>query len=178
MSDCCCNRVYPCECRRDGDTWLANLTGGSSPCAISSPPLSYVSPLIVPEAKRAWNDGDCVFAAPITYRITAFPPFCIDPDTSHFLVFVQKWTTADTPFIDNTIVQKNEWYAIVYDDTTFDIIGISYDYSICCKNETPEDAATSHLIWVQWDNLPFGGGLFYTVKMTNTVALAAYGDCT
>jgi hypothetical protein len=176
---CSCNEpvVYPCECRRDGDSWEADITAGATTCTISSPPLSYASPLIVPEAKRAWNDGDCVFGAPFTYLITAFPPLCIDPNTSHFIAFVQKVTSGDTPFIDNSLVQENEWYAVVYDDTTYDIIGISYEYSSCCKNETPTNAATSHLIWVQWDRVPMGGGIEYSIRMTNLNAVAAYGTC-
>jgi hypothetical protein len=176
---CSCDEpvVYPCECRRDGDSWEANLTAGATTCTIDSPPLAYSSPSIVPEAKRAWNEGDCVFGAPLTYLITAFPPLCIDPNTSHFIAFVQKVTSGDTPFIDNDLVQENEWYAVVYDDMTFDIIGISYEFSTCCKNETPTNAATSHLIWVQWDNVPMGSGIEYAIRMTNLNAVALYGTC-
>ena len=178
---CDCGEVvpYPCECRRDGDIWVAIKATGTSPCDIANPPISYTDPtLVVPVDKRAWNEGDCVFGTPITYRITAFPPDCVDTNTSHYIVYVQKNTTTDTPFIDNSQVQQYEWYAVVYDDTTYDIIGISYEYATCCKNETPTDPATSHLIWVEWYGLPFGGDTTYDIKMTNVNAVNAYGDCT
>ena len=178
---CDCGEVvpFPCECRTDGDIWEATLVTSNSPCDIANPAISKSDPEpLIPVEKRAWNQGDCIFGTPFVYRITAFPPDCVDPNISHFVVYVQKNTTTDTPFIDNSQVQQYEWYAVVYDDVTFDIIGISYEYATCCKNETPTDPATSHLIWVKWFNLPFGGGTSYDVKMTNLNAVAAYGDCT
>ncbi len=44
------------------------------------------------------------------------------------------------------------------------------------SNETPENAASSHLAWIQVDNLNLPGGE-YSVVLYNTFTAYQYGDC-
>lgn len=113
------------------------------------------------------------------HKLTAFPPDCTSTDSdvlSKRLVFVKKGGTGVTPNINNTIVQQNDWYVVVYAATTDTILGVFYDYDICCQNETPENAATSHFVWVRFPGVILGDAS-YTVGMYSQSNADTYGNC-
>lgn len=174
--DCEDNFLYPCECRLDADaSKLAYRTEATGNCLIPSPMAGAT--VALPTLNRAWNPEDCVFGAYLfTTRITAFPPLCTDtnPDLlSARVVIVFKLSDYDAP--NTTGVLQYECYGVVYDFAD-NIIDISYEYAICCQNETPQNAATSHLIWIRVDGLNMPGGVYSVVLYNNTTA-AMYGDC-
>lgn len=184
--ECGCQPLYPCECRFDANVLIqGTATSSPSPCVIpiAGGSALQVEPVIataIPEEIRMWHpDWVCRYMSTFTYKITAFPPNCIDPDTSRILVFVKKKTDVDWPGLDNDNLQIEEWYCVVYSSGAFgpvSLISINYAYTQCCKNETPTDPATSHLIWVLFSEVDFGPWN-YNVKLTNQTTLATYGDC-
>jgi hypothetical protein len=115
------------------------------------------------------------------YKITAFPPLCTDPDVARRVVFVKKTTPVRwEPLGDaNDTLEVEDWYVVVYTNNLAPValVSINFNYQQCCKNETPENAATSHLIWLKFPGTNFGPWS-YTLEIRNPVALAAYGDCT
>ncbi len=171
--------VYPCECRFDvGVTITGTLVSGGTACSIDpfSAGLNSGVPGLVAVGDRAWRSDWCVNHFTATFKITAFPPLCTDPDTSRLCVLVKKTTNDDGPLIDNTIVENNEWYIVVYESDGTGLIGIFYEYTQCCINATPEDPATSHLVRLTFHNVTIGDGV-RDIVILNPTTLATYGDC-
>jgi hypothetical protein len=136
----------------------------------------------IPEAIRMWHpDWVCRYMTSYEYKITAFPPLCMDPDTSRRVVYVKKTTPVRWEPLGaaNDTLEVEDWYVVVYTNNLAPValVSINYSYQQCCKNETPENAATSHLIWVRFPGTNFGPWS-YTLELRNPVTLAAYGDCT
>jgi len=179
----CCNcseiPIYPCECRLDTGHVLFGsqiTTSGGSPCELepSGPEGS-----ILPATNRAWNPEDCTNPTEYGHTLTAFPPLCtsINPDElGSRVVFVQKLSSSPAPNIDNDIVQENDWYAVVYAVTTDTILGVFYEYELCCHNETPTNAATSHFAWLKVHGVAMGTAI-YTIWIYNTITAGTYGNC-
>jgi hypothetical protein len=188
---CICGElpIYPCECRLEG------LSGGDVEGGLTGPPADCAivgiaagsfqqEPVIaaeIPEAIRMWPDEwTCRYMATYNYKVAAFPPLCVDPDVSRRVVYVKK--TTDTFFAPlgaaNASLEIEDWYAVVYTNNADPValVSINFNYSICCKNETPEDPATSHLIYVEFPGTNFGPWS-YTMKLSNPATEAIYGTC-
>lgn len=176
----CCETVYPCECRIDiSHSFYGYLLSGGSFCSINPMFGSLIAgvPGAVDPADYAWCDEwPCIYHAVMTFKITAFPPLCVDPDTSRLVVLVKKTTNCIAPLIDNDAVGINEWYCVVYDSDGSGPLGIFYEYDICCKNETPTDPATSHLVSVSFFNVEIGDGV-WDLEWINLTTRDTYGDC-
>lgn len=188
---CTCDEQpnYPCECRLEGPsggTIEGGFVGPPTDCAITGIAAgSFINePTIaaqIPEAIRMWPDEwTCRYMAVYEYKITAFPPLCIDTDTSRRVVFVKK--TTDVYFAPlgaaNDTLEIEDWYAVVYSNNAspVEFVSINFNFSICCINETPEDPATSHLIWIDFPGTDFGPWS-YTMRLSNPITEAAYGSC-
>jgi len=186
MDDCCnCNQVYPCECSQDEDLngfgSFGVREGSAGPCDLEYTSSSGNGVGGRPTANIAWIEAedDCVITLAYLHKLTAFPPDCTETDSdvlSKRLVFVKKGGTGETPNIDNSLVQKNEWYVVVYAATTDTILGVFYDYSICCKNETPTNPASSHFVWVKFPGVTLGTAS-YTVGLYSQSNADVYGNC-
>jgi hypothetical protein len=161
-----------------GSSLTGVLVAGGNVCSVLEPggALFAGQPAVVAEADRAWLPEWCVFYSAVTYQITAFPPDCVSSETSKLVVLVKKTTNGTAPHINNAIVDLQDWYVVVYDTDGSPRRGIFYEYQQCCINETPEDAATSHLIRVEFFNVVVGTGT-YDLTWTNFASLAIYGDC-
>ena len=177
--------IYPCECANDEDLngfgSFGVREGSAGPCDLEYTSSSGNGTTGKPTANIAWIDAedDCVITLSYLHKLTAFPPDCMstDPDVlSKRLVFVKKGGSGVTPNIDNGIVQENDWYVVVYAATTDTILGVFYDYDICCQNETPENAATSHFVWVRFPGVILGDAS-YTVGMYSQNNADTYGNC-
>jgi hypothetical protein len=178
---CCCGGVfYPCECRLDGTA----VSGGDLTLSDGTPcEIDPISPAILgtglPTTNKAWNEGDCAILVQVTHRITAFPPNCMQtlPDElGKRVVFVFKLTSTTNPLIDNTTVQLYDYYAAVYNITDDTLLGLAYEYEVCCINETPQVPATSHLGWIKIFGVPLGSSE-YTMWLYNPDTASTYGDC-
>jgi len=177
--------IYPCECANDDDLngfgsfGVREDEGG--PCDLEYTSSSGNGISGKPTDNIAWIDAedDCVITLSYLHKLTAFPPDCMDTDSdilSKRLVFVKKGGSGVTPNIDNSIVQENDWYVVVYAATTDTILGVYYEFDICCFNETPENAATSHFVWVRFPGVSLGG-VGYTVGMYSQGNADTYGNC-
>lgn len=185
---CTCTQeevIYPCECSNDEDLngfgSFGVREGSAGPCDLEYAVSSGNGTAGKPTANIAWIDAedDCVITLTYLHKLTAFPPDCTstDPDVlTKRLVFVKKGGTGITPNINNTIVQQNDWYVVVYAATTDTILGVFYEYDICCQNETPENAATSHFVWVRFPGVILGDAS-YTVGMYSQGNADTYGNC-
>lgn len=171
--------VYLCECRLDVlHTCIGTLTSAPNTCSILSAPAGPLAsgyPAGVSDANKAWLDTWCRYHGSATYKITAFPPDCVDIDTAKRIVFVKKTTAEDAPWINNAIVGVEDWYAVVYDMTP-GAPSIFYEYSQCCLGAATTTGASSHLIRVTFPGINLGGAI-YTFVILNPTSLAAYGDC-
>jgi hypothetical protein len=179
--ECCTciqNQLYPCECRIDFDaSMLGTLVSGGTACNLTpiGAPIS-LGGTYIPLAERAWNPEDCVFAGPVTHLIFPLLPGCLNPDNARYICIVRKQSDATNPLRDDDIVQKWDYYGVVYHSSGSPLLHISYEYSSCCKNETPENSATSHLIWIIINNMLLGSA-YYDFKLHNPTAEATYGGC-
>jgi hypothetical protein len=183
-ADCGCDgdTIYPCECRFEGPVggFLADGTNGT--CAIPGPAgtLANDADAIIPDDVKMWHpDWVCKVRVTLAYKITAFPPDCVDSDVSRIVVFVKKATDDTWPGVDDN-VQVDEWYAVVYTSGTagpISLVSMNYEFAQCCQNQTPLNPATSHLIWIEFFSVDFGPWS-YDLKILNPVALATYGECT
>ena len=194
MTDICCPcGLLLCECRFDsavavGGSIIGAYTGPPGDCAItgitgglnSEPTIST----LIPEAVRMWPpEWACRYSTTFEYKITAFPPLCVDPDTARHVVFVKKTTAIrfDPLGSANDTLELEDWYVVVYSTgyggSAVALISINYNYQQCCLDKTPESAATSHLIWVKFPGTNFGPWS-YDLRLLNVTSLAAYGDCT
>lgn len=184
---CGCNgqqEIYPCECANDDDlngygSFGVLESGGT--CDLEFTSSSGNGTTGRPTANIAWIEAedDCVITLAYLHKLTAFPPDCtsIDSDVlSKRLVFVKKGGSGVTPNIDNDVVQENDWYVVVYAATTDTLLGVFYEYDICCYNETPLNAATSHFIWVKFPGVILGDAS-YTVGMYAQQNANEYGNC-
>jgi hypothetical protein len=100
-----------------------------------------------------------------------------DPDVaSKRVVFVKKGGTGITPNIDNDLVSVNEYYLVVYDNSTDDILGVYYEYDLCCQNETPENEASSHFVWLKIFGVELGGAT-YTLGLYSQSNADEFGNC-
>ncbi len=177
---CSCEEIGPfeCECRADFDaTMLGTVVSGGTSCNLS--PIGGAigsGGTLVPLAERAWNPEDCVFAISVTDLIFPLMPSCLNPDNAKYIVIVKKASDATNPFRDDTIVQKYEYYGVVYHSSGSPLRHISYEYSLCCKNETPGNAATSHLIYITIHNMLLGSA-YYDFTLRNPTQEATYGGC-
>jgi len=178
-SNCGNPPVYLCECRLDVlHTCIGTLTSTPNTCSILSAPAGPLAsgyPAGVSDANKAWLDTWCRYHGSATYKITAFPPDCVDIDTAKRIVFVKKTTAEDAPWINNAIVGVEDWYAVVYDMTP-GAPSIFYEYSQCCLGATTTTGASSHLIRVTFPGINLGGAI-YTFVILNPTSLATYGDC-
>ena len=170
--------VYPCECRPDAlAVFWGELTAGTgSPCEKA---ITSASVATTPTANKAWNDLDCVNTILSENLITANPPDCVETDLDILnkrVVFVQKLVDATHPNRDDTGLEVYDWYAVVYNATDDTLLGVFYEWEICCQNDTPEDAATSHLAWIKFPNVIMQGA-GYTMIWYNVTTAAAYGNC-
>lgn len=180
--NCCCSNitVYPCECRLDTGHVLFGgdvTTSSGSVCEIN--PISGPEGITEPTANVAWNSDDCRSTTLYTHLVTAFPPFCTatDPNVlSKRVVFIQKLTYTDAPNTTPGAVNYGEWYAAVYNVTDNTLLGVYYVYDLCCHNDTPENAATSHFAWVKVHGVVLGSST-YTVWIYNTITAGTYGNC-
>lgn len=181
--DCGCQREYPCECRVDGTHVVYGYVNQSSgsPCEIN--PINGSS-AIKPTTNKAFRDGTfpdtelCLYTYSFLVLVNAFPPDCTetDPDVlSYRVVFVNK-NYGDAPLIDNSRAGHGDWYAVVYRQTTDTILGIFYDYEVCCHNNTEEDPASSHLSWVKFNLVTLGASV-YDLYIYNPDTAEMYGDC-
>lgn len=185
-SNCCCeNNIYPCECANDEDLngfgSFGVIQGTGGPCDLEYTASSGNGTTGKPTANIAWIDAedDCVITLEYLHKLTAFPPDCTstDPDVlNKRLVFVKKGGRGTTPNIDNSIVQQNDWYVVVYAATTDTILGVFYEYDICCYNETPQNPATSHFVWVRFPGVILGTAS-YLVGMYSQNNADTYGNC-
>jgi hypothetical protein len=187
---CICGElpIYPCECRPDGVSGgivEGDFFGPPADCAVVAlGAVMQTEPFIaeaISEDLRMWHpDWVCRYMSTYAYKITAFPPLCVDPDVSRRVVFVKKTTADIWPPLGaaNSTLEIEDWYVVVYTNNTAPraLLSINYNYVQCCKNETPEDAATSHLISVEFPGTDFGPWS-YTLKFGNAANLALYGDC-
>ena len=179
--ECSCDDPLPflCECRLDADhTCIGTVVSGATVCTVSPTacgPLTFGSPVGVSAPNKAWLDTWCRYHGLATYKLTAFPPDCIDAATPKRIVFVKKTTDEDAPWVDDTIVGVEDWYAVVY-DTPEGTPTIFYEYSQCCLGASTTTGASSHLIRVTFSNLNLGG-MIYDFVILNPTTLAAYGDC-
>lgn len=179
---CSCDEVqrYPCECREDDGVYAvfyASLTDSTSSCDRQYP---VGGPSTLPTTNKAWNDEDCVRVKDYTHLITAAPELgCDESDVDVYtkrVVWVKKLTDAPTPLIDNSIVSNSDWYIVVYNYSTDDILAIYYEYDICCPNDTPIDPLTSHLSWIRFPGVLFGSATYELIWYNKTTA-DAYGNC-
>lgn len=181
--------IYPCECRLEGPSGgdvEGGLVGPPTDCAVVGIAAGsfQVEPTIaaeIPEAIRMWPDEwTCRYMAVYNYKITAFPPLCVDPDVSRRVVYVKK--TTDTYFAPlgaaNDTLEIEDWYVVVYTNNADPraLVSINFNYEICCINETPEDPATSHLVYVKFPGTSFGPWA-YTMQLLNPATEAIYGTC-
>lgn len=169
--------LYPCECRWDilAIFFSEITTSSGSPCELE-PGGSLESD---PATNQAWNELDCHYTIDFRHTLTAFPPDCtsIDPNILRKrVVFARKENNETNPFRDDSILSQYDWYAVVYNVTDDTILGVFYEYELCCHNDTPENAATSHLAWVKFFNVALGATL-YTLTGYNVTTAAEYGDC-
>lgn len=173
--------VYPCECGSlDPNGYGAWGTIEESVSVCDIPIISGTSASL-PVSNIAWIPGEdtCVLPVALGHLIIAFPPNCTesDPDAaSKRVVFVKKGGTSETPNIDNDLVQQNDWYAVVYDLSDDVILGVFYEYDICCYNETPENPASSHFIWLKVFGVVLGSAV-YTVGLYGQANADEYGNC-
>ena len=178
---CGCFRKTPflCECRLDSNNLFtgAKVSGGTV-CTITpvSSILDSSPPASVPTEKYAWRSDWCFYSGTISFRLTAFPPDCVDPDVSRKVVIVKKTNNEEAPFINNVIVELEDWYMIVYNNGPTGDPSIYYEYAQCCLDATPQTAASSHLVRVQFFNVTVGDTV-YDFTMLNPTTLATYGDC-
>lgn len=168
--------VYQCECRLD----ILATSGATAEAELGECDKEPGGePTTTPTENRAWNEEDCYFAYAYPHIINAFPPNCNEGDPDVFskrVVFVQKLSENDAPFINNSLVEIGEWYAVVYKVNSDEILGIYYDYDICCINENPNDAATSHLAWIRFTGVVLGS-IPYSILVYNVTTAAEYGNC-
>jgi hypothetical protein len=184
---CSCEEtaIYPCECSNDEDLngfgSFGVREGSAGPCDLEYTSSSGNGTTGKPTANIAWIDSedDCVITLAYLHKLTAFPPDCTETDADVLtkrLVFVKKGGSGTTPNINNSIVQKNDWYVVVYAATTDTIMGVFYEYDICCQNDTPENPATSHFVWVRFPGVILGDAS-YTVGMYSQNNADTYGNC-
>ncbi len=175
--DCLEQVQYPCECRFDVlAIWPAEIsTSSGDPCEVNTAGSIISDPV----TNKAWNELDCHISLIFTHNITAFPPNCVNTDPDYLskrVVFVKKETNDTNPFRDDSQLDQYDWYAVVYNTTDDTILGVFYEYEICCHNDTPENAATSHLSWIRFLNVALGSTL-YSLTAYNVTTAAEYGDC-
>jgi len=179
--ECCtCGDVrYPCECRDDilAIFWGELVIGTGSPCEKS---LTGVTRLTSgPTINKAWNDFDCFLTVLSENLITAFPPDCTETDLNILnkrVVFCKKQTNETNPYRDDSLLRIGDYYAAVYNATDDTFLGVYYGYEVCCINETPENAATSHLAWVKLSNVVMGAAT-YNMYWYNVTTANEYGNC-
>jgi hypothetical protein len=161
-----------------GSSLTGVLVAGGNTCSVATPggALFIGEPPSVAEEDKAWLPGWCIYYSAVTYQITAFPPDCVAAETSKLAVLVKRTSTGDAPNIDNSLVGMEEWYIVIYDIDGSPLNGVFYEYAQCCKNETPENPATSHLIRVEFFNVVVGTGT-YDLTWLNVITLGIYGDC-
>lgn len=180
----CGDIVYPCECGSldpNGYGAWGVLDEDCELCDSCDIPIISGTAVTLPTENIAWvpEEDTCVLPVQLNHRVIAFPPFCTesDPDAaSKRVVFVKKTGSSITPNINNELVSINEWYAVVYDLSEDIILGVYYDYDICCYNETPLNPASSHFIWLKVFGVELGNAT-YTVGLYGQANADEYGNC-
>jgi formylglycine-generating enzyme required for sulfatase activity len=181
--ECACGETPTllCECRFDFNYALrGELADEGTICSIDPYSVDAAGsgpPPGVPADKAAWLPTWCMIYHTATYKITAFPPDCVDPNTSRLVVIVKKTTDEDAPWINNDIVDLEDWYCVVYNSGGTGDPSIFYEFAQCCLDARPDTPASSKLIRVQLFNVLVGDAI-RNITVTNTATLATYGDCT
>lgn len=173
VCDCSITEPVPCVCLvEETSIWCGYLTSGTE-CA--STVAARLTSGTVPTTNKAWNTGDCVHVQQMRHLKNPFPG-CMDPDNAKRVAWIQKRTDTDTPNIDNSIVQKWDWYIVVYANATDTILSIHYEYSMCCINANMRDDIDTFLAWVRVFDVTLGPGV-YDMVLYNPVIAAEHGNC-
>lgn len=173
LCDCSGAGAVPCLCLVEpGAIWCGFLTSGTVCAAAVAAKLATAT---TPTANKAWNDEDCVHVQQMRHLKNPFLG-CMDPDNTKRVAWVQKRSDATTPFIDNDIVQKWDWYIVVYENAADTILSIHYEYEMCCINANLVNTDDTFLAWVKVFDVTLGPGV-YDMVLYNPIVAAEHGNC-
>lgn len=173
VCDCSIIPPVPCLCIVEpGVIWCGYLTSGT---VCSSTVAAKVADAVIPTTNMAWNENDCVHGQSMRHLKNPFLG-CMDPDNVKRVIWVQKRTDEDTPYIDNDIVQKWDWYIVVYANGVDTILSIHYEYEMCCVGANMLTTENTFLIWVKVFDVVLGPGT-YDMVLYNPVNAAEHGNC-